>query len=231
MNQLRKRLTYANVMSSLAVFLVLGGATAFAAGHLGKNTVGTKQLKKGAVTAAKIKNHAVTGAKVELSSLGTVPSATNATTADKATTADSATKADKATTAASSERLAGVNAGEFVQKTARAGEVLTGQLSAHYPANGGFFLVGDSYRSALPPGVPTPTLAYTTTTTSQCPGIGKTSSGILCVYGYNNNNVNSVATSGNFGGENKRFGFSLDVFPTTTALSGYFIASWAYQVP
>ena len=30
--QIRKRLTYANVMSSIAVFLVLGGATAFAAG-------------------------------------------------------------------------------------------------------------------------------------------------------------------------------------------------------
>jgi hypothetical protein len=39
LKQIRKRLTYANVMSSIAVFLILGGATAFAA--LGKNTVGT----------------------------------------------------------------------------------------------------------------------------------------------------------------------------------------------
>ena len=31
MKPIRKRLTYANVMSSIAVFLVLGGATAFAA--------------------------------------------------------------------------------------------------------------------------------------------------------------------------------------------------------
>ncbi len=30
MNQIRKRLTYANAMSSIAVFLVLGGGTAFA---------------------------------------------------------------------------------------------------------------------------------------------------------------------------------------------------------
>jgi cytoskeletal protein RodZ len=63
--QIRKRLTYANVMSSLAVFLVLGGATAFAAVQLGKNTVGTKQLKKNAVTAAKIKNGSVTNAKIQ----------------------------------------------------------------------------------------------------------------------------------------------------------------------
>lgn len=45
MKLIRKRLTYANVMSSIAVFLVLGGATALAAG-LAKNSVGTKQLKK-----------------------------------------------------------------------------------------------------------------------------------------------------------------------------------------
>ncbi|HWO84617.1 MAG TPA: hypothetical protein VNM38_12630 [Solirubrobacterales bacterium] len=55
MKQITKRLTYANVMSSIAVFLVLGGATALAAG-LGKNSVGTKQLKKNAVTGAKVKN-------------------------------------------------------------------------------------------------------------------------------------------------------------------------------
>ena len=85
MNQIRKRLTYANVMSTIAVFLLLGGATAIAAGGLGKNSVGSKQLKKNAVTTAKIKKEAVTGAKIKKdtvtgkqvkeSTLGTVPSA------------------------------------------------------------------------------------------------------------------------------------------------------------
>jgi hypothetical protein len=65
--QIRKRLTYANVMSSIAVFLILGGATAFAA--LGKNSVGPQQLKKNAVTAAKIKKNAVTAAKIANGSL------------------------------------------------------------------------------------------------------------------------------------------------------------------
>lgn len=64
LKSIRKRLTYANVMSSIAVFLVLGGATALAAG-LAKNSVGSKQLKKNAVTAAKIKKNAVTGAKIK----------------------------------------------------------------------------------------------------------------------------------------------------------------------
>jgi hypothetical protein len=101
--QIRKRLTYANIMSSIAVFLVLGGATAIAAG-LAKNSVGSKQLKKNAVTAAKIKKNAVTGAKIKkgvvtgakvkdgsltgsdinLGTLGTVPSAETANTANSA---------------------------------------------------------------------------------------------------------------------------------------------------
>jgi hypothetical protein len=97
--QIRKRLTYANVMSSIAVFLVLGGATALAAGHLGKNSVGATQLKKNAVTATKIKNGTITGAKVKAgsltgaqvnaSTLGTVPTAQTATTANTAQTANS----------------------------------------------------------------------------------------------------------------------------------------------
>ncbi len=63
MKQIRSRLTYANVMSSIAVFLVLGGA-AFAASQLPRNSVGTKQLKRNAVTTAKIKKSAVNGSKI-----------------------------------------------------------------------------------------------------------------------------------------------------------------------
>lgn len=100
MQQIKKRLTYANVMSSLAVFLVLGGGAALAANQLGKNSVGTKQLRKNAVTAAKIKknavrtakirNRAVTGAKINLATLGTVPSAAHAASADTAASASNA---------------------------------------------------------------------------------------------------------------------------------------------
>ena len=100
MKQIRKRITYANVMSSIAVFLVLGGASAYAAkkigsneikgnsittGKLKKNAVTASKIKKNSVTTAKIKNGAVTGAKVNVGTLGTVPSATHATNADNAT--------------------------------------------------------------------------------------------------------------------------------------------------
>jgi hypothetical protein len=50
----RRRLSYANVMSTIAVFLALGGGAAFAANQLAKNSVGSRQIKKGAVTPKKL---------------------------------------------------------------------------------------------------------------------------------------------------------------------------------
>jgi hypothetical protein len=59
----RKPISYANVMSTLAVFLALGGTT-YAAIHLAPNSVGTKQLRSGAVTGPKLANGAVTSSKL-----------------------------------------------------------------------------------------------------------------------------------------------------------------------
>ncbi|HEX7279784.1 MAG TPA: collagen-like protein [Solirubrobacterales bacterium] len=50
---LRSSLTYSNVVSTLCLFLLLGGV-AYAAAQLAPNSVGTKQLKDGAVTLRKI---------------------------------------------------------------------------------------------------------------------------------------------------------------------------------
>jgi hypothetical protein len=57
---IRKHLTYANVTSSLALFVALGGATALASGALSANSVGTRQIRNRAVTTAKIARGAVT---------------------------------------------------------------------------------------------------------------------------------------------------------------------------
>jgi hypothetical protein len=54
MHRIRGRLTYSNVMVTVLAVLVLGSGTAYAASHLGKETVGARQLKKGAVTPAKL---------------------------------------------------------------------------------------------------------------------------------------------------------------------------------
>jgi hypothetical protein len=56
------KLSYSNVIATIALFVALGGA-AVAAG-LPKNSVGPKQLKRGAVTAAKIRKAAVTSGKL-----------------------------------------------------------------------------------------------------------------------------------------------------------------------
>lgn len=91
MKQIRKRLTYANVMSSIAVFLMLGGATAFAATKIGANEIKANSIKTGkivkeAVTAGKLKNGAVTESKLADSAVTTNKIADNAVTSPKLAT-------------------------------------------------------------------------------------------------------------------------------------------------
>jgi hypothetical protein len=62
---LSRHLTYANVVSTLALAVALGLGSAYAASQLGPKTVGAKQLRPGAVTADKIRKHAVTAPKLE----------------------------------------------------------------------------------------------------------------------------------------------------------------------
>jgi len=55
---LRPRLSYANVISSIALFVALGG-TGYAVTQLPRNSVGSRQLKSNAVTSGKIRARAV----------------------------------------------------------------------------------------------------------------------------------------------------------------------------
>jgi hypothetical protein len=100
---IRKRITFANVSSFLALFVALS-AGSYAAVKLPANSVGSKQIKAKAVTAAKLGSKAVTGPKIaadaidgsnvkdgslsggdiNLTTLGKVPSAANADTAGSA---------------------------------------------------------------------------------------------------------------------------------------------------
>ncbi len=84
MPKIRKHLSYANVAASLSLFLCLGGGAAYAASHLAKNSVGTKQLKAKSVTGAKVRDGSLTGADVDASTLGQVPSAKTAVSAPPA---------------------------------------------------------------------------------------------------------------------------------------------------
>lgn len=125
-------LSYANVVATLALFIALGGASAFASTQLGKDSVGTRQLKAGAVgtakikdgavSAAKIRDGAITGAKVDAASLGTVPDATHATVAASAT---SAATAGFATSAGDARTLGGAPAEAFARGNA---QILSGRV-------------------------------------------------------------------------------------------------------
>ena len=66
---------YANVASTLALVVALGG-TSYAAVAIPKNSVGSKQIKNNAVKSKDLKDNGVTGADVKEATLGTVPNAT-----------------------------------------------------------------------------------------------------------------------------------------------------------
>jgi hypothetical protein len=66
--RLSARLTYANIVASLALFIALGGG-AYAATNLPKNSVASKQIKDGSVRTADLANNAVTAAKIKDGSL------------------------------------------------------------------------------------------------------------------------------------------------------------------
>jgi hypothetical protein len=76
LKQLRKHLTFANVMSCIALFLALGGA-AYAAKSkvrtkdLGNGVVTTPKLHNGAVTAPKLRNKSVISTKIADGNVGT----------------------------------------------------------------------------------------------------------------------------------------------------------------
>ena len=87
------RLTYANVVSTLALFLVLtGGAAVAAHRYLTKKSVGTPQLKANAVTTSKIKANAITTRKLKKIAVSTEKLKENAVNnekiLDKAVTGD-----------------------------------------------------------------------------------------------------------------------------------------------
>lgn len=63
--KVRQHVTYANVVSTLALVIALGMGSAYAANQLAPKSVGAKQLRPGAVTADKIRKQAVTAPKLE----------------------------------------------------------------------------------------------------------------------------------------------------------------------
>jgi hypothetical protein len=134
---LRPRLTYANVMATIAVFVALGG-TSYAALRVTSKDIVNRTIKGGDIA-----KDSIGGTEVREKSLKTVPSASRATTAtsaDVSKNADVATQATHATTAdTATAAAAATNAQQLAGKAASAYEQSSrtqfGKASA-VPANG-----------------------------------------------------------------------------------------------
>lgn len=102
-SRLRRQLTYANVMASIAVFLALGGvgyaASSINGKQIVKHTIGAGKLKKKTLGSNQVKADGLTGAVIDESTLSLVPQAQSAVTASSAATAQTADTANTATSA------------------------------------------------------------------------------------------------------------------------------------
>jgi hypothetical protein len=82
---MKPRLSYANVVSTLALFVALTGASAYAANKIADKSVGEPQLRPGAVTADKIRTGAVTSPKIKAAAIKQGKLADGSVTAAKMT--------------------------------------------------------------------------------------------------------------------------------------------------
>jgi hypothetical protein len=82
LQRIRKRLTYANVMSTLAVFIALGGSSYAAF------TINGASIKNRSIAGKKLRHNTLTGVQIKESRLGRVPRAKTADTVGGFTAAD-----------------------------------------------------------------------------------------------------------------------------------------------
>jgi hypothetical protein len=54
MSRIRQQMTYANVISTICLFLLVGGGTAFAASQIAKESIGAKAIKKESIGPGKL---------------------------------------------------------------------------------------------------------------------------------------------------------------------------------
>ena len=101
LRRIRRLPSPALFVASVALVFAVAGGVSFAASKISGNTI-----KKNSLPGNRIKKNTVTGKQVKESSLGKVPSATNADNATNATNANNANHANTADTATS---LAGGN--------------------------------------------------------------------------------------------------------------------------
>lgn len=138
---MRQRLTYANVIATLALFVAVGTGGAYAVTKLPDNSVGEFQLRSGAVTAKKIRKNAITAPKIKAEAVKQGKIAKDAITAPKMTGGSIATASLQDGSVTNSKLAADSVTGEKVQEntltqvpSAQRAEFATEATSANPPA-------------------------------------------------------------------------------------------------
>jgi hypothetical protein len=118
---MRPKLTYANVIATLALFIALSGSV-YAASKLNG-----KVIKKGTLPGNRLKKDSVTGNQINESSLGSVPNAGRASVADNAKIADDASKLGGIVSSGFQRPITGCGSGEAIQSVTQGGETTCAQ--------------------------------------------------------------------------------------------------------
>jgi len=213
MHRTTGRLSYANVVATLALFISLAGTSAFAATQLAKNSIGTKQLKKSAVTTSKIKAEAVTGSKIAFGAI---------TWAKVAPGSIYANDLAPGTIPSQTEPLG-------------SGQTIVGYVGIENTAAGGSEFFGGSAGFPILPPSPIDEkhrVMVTGSSTPDCPGKGKAEPGYLCVYQTQSANAKEprLFPEGGLASESATYGFLLQIESETTGTVLYG-ADWAYTGP
>ena len=162
LSKLRPHLTYANIISTLCLFIVLGGSS-YAAIQLSKGSVKTKHIAKNAVTTKKVRDASLLAQDFAPNQLPQGP---------KGDTGDTGPQGIPGP----------VDTSALQTKVAKSGDTLTGMVTEIGARGESAGVVGDSWGAVLPAGVAEPTYDFVTSPNTQCPGVGQATAGRLCVY-------------------------------------------------
>ncbi len=228
LTRLRSKLTYANVMATVAVFMVVTGI-GFAVAALPKKSVGKRQLKNGAVSGKKLRKNAVTAPKIKSAAVGRSEIASGAINTGKISN-QSVTRSKIADSAIP---LLG---------TLRTGQTLRGSFDIGGGPGATTFQDGQSFQFPLTssPSGPTANVIDASVTTpvftSGCSGLSggnnqtpNAAAGQLCVYiTFKSTNFTSLAIDP---GSLTRLGFGLKAVFSAADAANQVIGQWAVTAP
>ena len=215
LSKLRPHLTYANGISTLCLFIVLGGSS-YAAIELSNGSVKTKHIAKSAVTTKKVRDASLLAQDFAPNQLPQGPKGDTGSQGRKGDTGDTGPQGIPGP----------VDTSALQTKVAKSGDTLTGmvtEISAPRQSTG---VVGDGWGAVLPAGVAEPTYDFVTSPNTQCPGVGQATAGRLCVYVISqiNRNDGYEHVFGNvWNATNRRYGWAFElewIPPTETGSAG-----------